>query len=100
VEAARQGDTVASEVLQQAATYVGLGITSLVHLLDPALVVIGGGVSNAGDLLFEPVRRTVQDHTMPIYRDGVRIMPTALGDDVGLWGAVALVLDSAGKSGS
>jgi len=100
VEAARHGDRVASEVIEQAATYVGLAVTSLVHLLDPALVVIGGGVSNAGDLLFEPLRRTVQTHTMPIYREGVQILPTALGDDVGLWGAVALVADNVGASES
>ncbi len=94
VNAARMGDRLAGAVLQQAATYIGIGITTLVHLLDPAIVVIGGGVSNAGELLLDPIRQTVREHTMKAFRDGVTIVPTALGDDVGLWGAVALVMDN------
>ncbi|NOZ05838.1 MAG: ROK family protein [Chloroflexi bacterium] len=93
VDAARAGDRLAGDVLRQAAIYVGMGIATLVHLLDPALVVIGGGVSNAGDLLLDPIRQTVRERTMEAYHGGVTIVPTALGDDVGLWGAIALVMD-------
>ncbi len=93
VNAARMGDRLALAVLQQAAVYIGMGIATLVHLLDPAIVVIGGGVSNAGELLLDPIRQTVRAYTMEAYHDGVTIVPTALGDDVGLWGAVALVMD-------
>lgn len=99
VRAARQGDRVAGEVVRRAAVYVGMGVAALVYLFDPALVVIGGGVSNAGDLLFGPLRETVRRRTMPVYHDCVQIVPASLGDDVGLWGAVALVLDQEGEPG-
>ena len=91
-EAAESGDQVAREIVQTAATNLGAGVVSLVHIFNPQVVIIGGGVSRAGDLIFEPVRRVVAERVM---RDiDVRIVPAALGDDSGLLGAAALVLDS------
>ena len=87
--AAGSGDHVAGEVMRTAATNLGVGVVSLVHIFNPELVIIGGGVSEAGDLVFEPVREVVAERTM---RDiAVSIVPAALGDDSGLLGAVALV---------
>lgn len=91
--AARTGDRLAAEVMEKAATYLGIGVVNLVHLFNPQAVIIGGGVSQAGDLLFGPVKRTVVERAMPNFRK-VQILPSALGDDVGLYGALALVLES------
>jgi len=90
VEAARSGDPVAQEVVHTAATNLGVGVTNLVHIFNPEIVILGGGVSQSGELLFEPVRQVVAERTMPDY--SVRIVPAALGDDCGLLGAAALVL--------
>jgi len=92
-DAARHGDELALEVLREAATYIGLGLVNLIHIFEPQRILLGGGVSQAGELLFEPIRQTVHDRVMsPVFR-GVGIQPAALGKDVGLMGAVALALD-------
>ena len=97
-EAAQAGDELARELLAEAGFYIGLGLANLIHVLEPQRVLIGGGVSQAGDLLFEPIRETVKQSVMsPIYLD-VEILPAALGADVGLMGAVALVLSSSMSS--
>jgi glucokinase len=93
-EAAGSGDHLASEVMNTAATNLGVGVVNLVHIFNPEIVIIGGGVSRAGDMIFDPVRRVVAERSM---RDiSVDIVPAALGDDSGLLGAAALVLDSTG----
>lgn len=90
VVAARAGDKVALEVLERAGSYVGMAVANLVHLFNPQRIIIGGGVSNAGPLLFDPIRETTRRRLMPIYRDTFDIVPSELGDDVGLLGAAAL----------
>ncbi|MCL4466344.1 MAG: ROK family protein [Chloroflexi bacterium] len=90
--AAAAGDPLAGEVFDTAAGFLGLGVVNALHTFDPEIVVIGGGVSLAGDLLFRPVRRVVSERAMVPYRDRAPIVPAALGDDAGLYGAAALVL--------
>lgn len=90
--AARAGDELGIELLRQAGFYLGLGLVNLIHILEPERILIGGGVSQAGELLLGPARETVEQRLMsPVYR-GVEILQAALGADVGLIGAVALVL--------
>lgn len=92
-EAAQQGDSLAMELIRQAGELLGIGLVSLIHLFNPEIIVIGGGVSKAGDLLFEPVRETVRARCMAkAYWRDTPIVPAALGDDVGLMGGIALVL--------
>jgi len=91
-DAARRGDALALEIVAQAARYIGLGFVNVFHLFDPAMIVVGGSVSLMGDMLFEPVRQTVQQYVMPPYR-GRPIVRAALGDDSGLLGAAALAFD-------
>lgn len=91
-EAARSGDSLAADVMNTAAANLGVGVVNLVHIFNPEVVVIGGGVSRAGDLLFDPVRRVVAERSMPDIP--VEIVPAALGDDSGLLGAAALVMES------
>jgi glucokinase len=89
--AARDGDPVARDIFARAATYLGIGITNLVNLLNPAMVIIGGGVSRAGELLFAPIRRIVTQEAFERPGTAVRIVPSALGEDVGAIGAAAVV---------
>ncbi len=93
-EAAYAGDEVALEIIHQTGIYLGVGVTNILHLFNPEIVVIGGGVSQVGELIFEPLREVVNQRTMPAFREGVPIVPTKLGDDIGLYGAVALVLQN------
>jgi len=88
-EAAHQGDGAALQIIRQAARYSGIGVANLLHLFSPEVVLVGGGVSNLGDIFFEPLRRTAFKRVMPAYRN-VPIVRAALGPDVGLLGAVAL----------
>lgn len=90
--AAKQGDIIAVEILRQTAVYLGVGITNVLHLYNPEVVVIGGGVSQVGDLIFEPLRAEVERRAMASFRENVQIIPTQLGDDIGLYGGAALVL--------
>lgn len=96
-QAALAGDPVARGLVTQAGRYIGQGIVTLLHLFNPSIVILGGGVSQLGDLLFEPVRARVRELAMnPIYWQRTPIVPAALGDDVGLLGALALALESIG----
>jgi glucokinase len=97
-EAAAQGDALAIEMIRQAGRMVGLGIVSLMHLFNPQVVVIGGGVSKTGELLFAPMREAVRQYTLdPAYCEHVPIVPAALGDNVALVGAAALVTTRGGS---
>jgi glucokinase len=88
--AAHQGDPLARELLDRAGTVTGFGLVNLAHLFDPDLIILGGGVTHAGDLLLGPARAIFATHAMPNYRRTCRIVLAALGDDVGLYGAAAL----------
>ena len=91
-KAASKGDALAIEMLRLAGFYIGVGIVNLIHLFNTELIVIGGGVSKAGEFLFDPIRQTVSERAMGSMQKGVRILPAALGDDVGLLGAACLFL--------
>ncbi len=93
VAAARQGDALACKIFQDAAVYIGLGITSVIHLLNPEIVIIGGGLSRAGKLLFDPVRRTVAERAQKYLAENVRIVPAKLGSKAGVYGSAADALD-------
>jgi len=87
VQAAEAGDDVAQEILAEAGFYLGIGIATLVTLFSPNVVVIGGGVSKAGDWLLKPIREVVRQrcHVTPVER--VRIELAMLGGDAGAIGA-------------
>jgi glucokinase len=90
-EAAQAGDTVAIELLAEVGRWLGEGIASLTAVLDPAVVAIGGGVSEAGDLLLEPIRRHFRANlTARAYRPELEIRRAELGNKAGLIGAADL----------
>ncbi len=90
-EAAQAGDKLAINAFERAGRALGTGIASLLRLFNPRMIVLGGSVTKAGALLFEPMNKVLRDPVLSDYVDGLAIAPAALGDDVGLLGAVALV---------
>ena len=90
---ARRGDPLAVSVWQETVDLLGQAVTDLVNILEPDLVVLGGGVTRAGDMLLDPVRRVVADSAMGPAAAAVRIELAALGDVVGVVGAAAIAFD-------
>jgi len=90
-DAAESGNELAIAAYERAGKYIGLAIADLIHIFNTPLVIIGGGVSRAGDLLFEPIRKSVHESVISdAYLDNLQILPAALGDDSGLLGALVL----------
>lgn len=89
---ARAGDPVAREAFARAGRLLGLGIASAVALLDVSLVTVGGGVAQAGPLLFEPLRLAYREHARIHYARDVQVVPAALDQSAGIVGAAALIL--------
>ncbi len=92
LEAARQGDAVALKLVEETAYYMGWGITNLVNILNPDIVLLGTIAMAAGALLLEPIRETVAALAMARPADAVKIMPAQLGETLGDRAAVALVV--------
>ncbi|MCW5976515.1 MAG: ROK family protein [Bryobacteraceae bacterium] len=92
VGAARAGDARAREAVTNAVEYLAMGIANIISILNPEVVVLGGGLMQAPDLFLEPVRRLVTDWAQPVAREQARIELTALGDRAGLLGAARLAL--------
>ncbi|MBN1250451.1 MAG: ROK family protein [Anaerolineae bacterium] len=88
--AAAAGDDAVRDALVRAADYLGISIANLVVALHPDLVVLGGGVAQIGDLLFDTVRATVKRRVRMFPVDGVAIVPSQLGTRAGMLGGLAL----------
>ena len=95
--AAGAGDPLARRIVDAAGTALGLAIANVVSVLDPHLVVIGGGLSEAGEVFLSPVRQAFATYAAPPACDETRIVPAELGYDAGVRGAVALAM-TAGRS--
>lgn len=93
--AAQQGDALAREVMDETAMWVGIGVANLIQLYNPEVVIIGGGISQAGALLFDPIQRTVNWRARMVPASTARIVPAALGDDAGIYGGAVLVFAAA-----
>lgn len=92
-EAAHLGDALAIEAYDRAGYYLGIAVANFLHMLNPSIVIFGGGVSSAGELLFEPMRKSLKERLIsPAYLDGLVFTTSQLGDDVGLKGALALLI--------
>ncbi len=87
-EAAAQGDLLARQVLTESARFLGQGIGGAVTLMNPRRVILGGGVTKAGNLWWRTVLDTARRYALP--EIPVEIVSAALGDDAPLWGAVVL----------
>ena len=92
-EAAEAGDELARELISRQGYYLGVGLANLVNIFSPELVLVGGGVAKMGDLLFQPATEVVRERAYSTWVNRAEIRPALLGDDSGVLGAVAYVLD-------
>jgi glucokinase len=98
--AAAQGDPVAAAVWNETLEALGTGLTSLVNVLEPELVVLGGGMTRSGEQLLGPVRRTVTARAMGPAARAVRLVRASGGDRAGLLGAAAVALERLPAAGA
>ncbi len=92
-ELAHDGDGAAREVIRLIGERLGVAIASYVNIFNPQMVVVGGGVMGAGEMLLEPARAEVLRRALPPSRDNVRIVAAEFGAEAGMVGAAALALD-------
>jgi len=89
-EASKRGDVVATQVVRDTAHFLGVGVSNLINVLNPDIVVIAGGVTQAGDLLFDPLRAEIKRRAFKSLVDACRVVPGALPLSAGVVGAVAI----------
>lgn len=97
VKQARAGDQRAMRILHQAGVVLGLGLANIVDVLNPEIIVIGGGVAAAGNLLLAPARATMLQWAQPLAAKQVRICRSRLGWRASLLGAAKLAFDGLGR---
>jgi glucokinase-like ROK family protein len=91
--AAQRGDLVAQQIITEAGTHLGIAVASLVNLINPSMVIIGGGVSQLGDLLLDPIRKTVMERSLNSAAKVVRITSAVLGRRASSMGAVVQAIN-------
>lgn len=89
---ADNGDILANRIVDRVSFYLGLALANCANTLNPANIIIGGGVSAAGNTLLGPTTRYFQENTFPAVRDSTRIKLAQLGNDAGAIGAASLAL--------
>jgi glucokinase len=96
-ELAHDGDAAARAAIGSLGRRLGVGMTSLVNALNPEVLVVGGGLVAAGDLLLQPAREVVAERALVPARDQVRIVAARFADESGMLGAAALAFEVAGE---
>jgi glucokinase len=91
---AEEGDVVAAQVVETAGRALGLALADYVNLNNPEAIVLGGGVVRAGRVYTDPVERELRRRALPALGEVVRLVPPALGDDVGVAGAALLLAET------
>ncbi|HYF92470.1 MAG TPA: ROK family protein [Symbiobacteriaceae bacterium] len=88
---AAQGDMKAVQLVDRVAYDLGRGLSIYAHLMNPQRIIVGGGVAQAGEILFRPLRKYADQETMPGVRGTYDIVPAVFGDDAGVVGSAALI---------
>jgi glucokinase len=92
-KAIRRGDKLVDRIVEEAAEYTGIAVANVINLLNPEVVVLGGGVIDAlEDEMMAIIIETARDYALPGTAKGIEIIPTKLGDDAGIVGAAVLAL--------
>ncbi len=91
-EAATEGDKLALETIAEQGRLLGIWLGSMISVLDPEIIVIGGGVSMLGDLLFGQIRKSIVSHTINIYAGKTPVVQAKLKRDVGIFGAASVLM--------
>ncbi len=99
-QAARKGDAVAKEIIRRTGKYLGIAIAGIINLLNPEIVIIGGGVSISGRDLLPYVEAEVKKRTMKALAECTRIVTAELADKAGVMGAVGIAIQAGSKSTS
>jgi glucokinase len=94
-KAAAAGDPVALRLWDDLGIELGAALASVVWIINPDTIVIGGGVALAGDVLFQPIIREIRGRTLALFHENLRVVPARLGNDAGIIGNAALALDAA-----
>jgi glucokinase len=92
--AARAGDVLAKQLWDDIGLKLGVGLINVIWLVNPDRIVLGGGVARAGDLIFEPIQRTIQNRCEKTFWEKLEVVPATLGNDAGIIGAATLALES------
>ena len=90
-EAAQRGDEVAKETFTYTATVLGEVLANVVAVTSPEAIFLFGGLTNAGDILFDPVRETLEKNLLSIYKNKIKVLPSGLKDNAAVLGSAALV---------
>ena len=91
-DAAKAGDKFSVDIVDYEAEYLAMGISNLLNTLDPEIVVLGGGVSLAGDFLIDRVKESLKKYALPSALEGLKIVQAELGNDAGILGAAYLAM--------
>jgi glucokinase len=91
--AARKGDALAKAVIEESAGYLGIGLANLVNLMNPQMIIIGGGVSKMGDMILSPARKSMKANAFNLPARTVRLVRSQLGVDAELTGAALYARD-------
>ncbi|MFC2067100.1 ROK family protein [Chloroflexota bacterium] len=91
--AARAGDPLSLDVITKAATYLGVGMVSLVNIFNPEMIIAGGGMAEMGDLLLGPAGNMVKERAFPMAAQSVQIVTAHLGNEAGAYGAAAFAFE-------
>jgi glucokinase-like ROK family protein len=92
--ASREGDALAIEIIRESGQFIGDVLAGLVNFYNPGMIVIGGGVSNLGDLLLSSIRQTVLRRSLPLATRDLLIVFSEIGKDAGVIGAINLAMDN------
>jgi glucokinase len=92
--AAARGDRLAEAVWQDIGLKIGVGLTSVIWLVNPDRIVLGGGVAQAGEHLFKYIRETIEHRCEKTFWEKLEVVPATLGNDAGIIGAASLALES------
>lgn len=93
--AAQQGDLLAKEILEEAGELLGVGLASVLNVLDLRYVIIGGGISAAEQFVFDAIERSVRSRVLKGSKEDIHVVPAQLGNAAGILGAASLVLNFA-----
>jgi len=96
-ELAKKGDELCKWIVKETGRYLGIGIANMVNILNPEMIILAGGMTEAKDLLFDPTIKYAQKYALKAAIEKVKIVPASLGDDAGAIGAAATVLKRRGK---
>lgn len=91
-KAAKLGDKIAMEAISDEARFLGIWLGSMISVLDPEIIVIGGGVSFLGKFLFDEIRKTIPAHTINLFADKTPVVQAKLKKNVGIFGAAAIMM--------